>query len=74
MSCGGQATWFEFAREILRDSPVRVTPIATTDYPTPARRPAYGVLDTTKFAATFGFSLPHWRDALAECLAAGPVV
>ena len=73
LCCGGQATWFEFAREILRGTPVRVRPITTADYPTPARRPAYGVLDTSKFARTFGFSLPHWRDALAECLARPPV-
>lgn len=72
LSCGGQATWFEFAREILRETSVHVRPIPTSDYPTPARRPAYGVLDSSKFTRTFGFSLPHWRDALAECLATRP--
>jgi dTDP-4-dehydrorhamnose reductase len=46
----------------------RVTPIATRDYPTPARRPAYGVLGTAKFERTFGFALPGWRAALADCL------
>lgn len=70
LSCGGEATWYEFARAILGDvaSP-RVTPIPTRDYPTPAQRPAYGVLDTSKFRRTFGFTLPDWREALAECLA-----
>jgi dTDP-4-dehydrorhamnose reductase len=68
LSCTGQASWYEFAREILRDAPVNVRPIATTAYPTPARRPAYGVLDTTKFERSFGFALPDWRTALAECL------
>ena len=68
LSCTGQASWYAFAREILRDAPVRVVPIATAAYPTPARRPAYGVLDTARFAASFGFALPDWRAALAECL------
>ena len=47
----------------------RVTPITTAEYPTPARRPAYGVLATTRFRDTFGYALPPWRDALAACLA-----
>lgn len=73
LSCGGQASWFEFAGTILRDAAVRVRPIPTTAYPTPARRPAYGVLDTAKFSHAFGFTLPHWRDALTECLASAAV-
>jgi dTDP-4-dehydrorhamnose reductase len=44
-------------------------PIATADYPTPARRPAYGVLATARFEATFGFALPEWRKALESCVA-----
>ena len=48
---------------------VRVVPIPTSQYPTPARRPAYGVLATARFEATFGFALPSWRDALARCVA-----
>jgi dTDP-4-dehydrorhamnose reductase len=43
-------------------------PIATREYPTPARRPAYGVLATDKFERAFGFALPEWREALSECL------
>lgn len=73
LSCGGEATWFRFAQAVLRDTPrASVLPIATADYPTPARRPAYGVLDTTKFRRTFGFGLPDWRAALDECLASTP--
>lgn len=69
LSCGGQTTWYGFAKAFLRDAPaLRVLPIATADYPTPARRPPYGVLDTTKFRHAFGFSLPDWRAALDECL------
>jgi dTDP-4-dehydrorhamnose reductase len=70
LSCTGQASWYDFARAIVGDAPrPRVTPITTADYPTPARRPAYGVLATARFEATFGFSLPDWRQALASCLA-----
>ena len=70
LSCRGQASWYDFARAILGDAPrPRVVPIATADYPTPARRPAYGVLATARFERTFGFALPDWREALARCLA-----
>jgi len=70
LSSGGTTTWYEFARAIVGDAPrPRVTPIATADYPLPARRPAYGVLATAKFERTFGFALPGWRDALAACVA-----
>ena len=73
LSCGGEATWYRFAQAFLRDTKgLRVLPIATADYPTPARRPQYGVLDTTKFRQTFGFALPDWRAALDECLASPP--
>jgi dTDP-4-dehydrorhamnose reductase len=70
LSATGEASWHEFARAIVGDAArPRIVPIATAEYPLPARRPAYGVLDTRKFEATFGFALPHWRDALARCLA-----
>jgi len=69
LSCKGEASWYEFARAILGEGPKpRIVPVTTADYPTPARRPAYGVLDTSRFESTFGFALPRWRDALAECL------
>ena len=69
LSGSGEASWFDFARAII--GPVerpRVVPITTEQYPTPARRPAYAVLSSAKFAATFGFELPHWRVMLRECL------
>ena len=70
LSCRGQASWYDFARAIVGDvARPRVVPIATADYPTPARRPAYGVLDTARFERTFGFALPDWREELADCLA-----
>lgn len=70
-SCGA-TTWYGFARAILADdSSASITPIATSEYPTPARRPAYSVLDGTKFERAFGFALPDWRASLAECMASG---
>jgi dTDP-4-dehydrorhamnose reductase len=70
LSAGGATSWFDFARSIIGDvKRPRVVPITTTEYPTPARRPAYGVLATGKFDRTFGIALPTWDDALARCLA-----
>lgn len=70
LSATNFASWYDFARAIVGDVPKpRIVPIATVDYPLPARRPAYGVLDTARFEATFAFALPDWRDALACCLA-----
>jgi dTDP-4-dehydrorhamnose reductase len=70
LSAGGATSWFDFARAIIGDvKRPRVVPITTAEYPTPARRPAYGVLATGKFDRTFGIALPTWSDALARCLA-----
>ena len=70
LSCTGKASWHDFARAIVGDAPrPRILPIATADYPTPARRPAYGVLATARFESTFGFALPNWREALGRCVA-----
>ena len=72
MSSTGDASWHEFAGAIVGDrGKPRVVPITTTEYPLPARRPAYGVLATAKFEAAFAFSLPHWRAVLARCNASG---
>ena len=70
LSSAGSTTWHGFASAIVGDAKKpRVTPITTADYPTPARRPAYGVLATARFRSTFGFTLPAWQDVLAACLA-----
>jgi dTDP-4-dehydrorhamnose reductase len=72
LSAHGEASWHEFACAILAGAPgPRVVAITTAEYPTPARRPAYGVLATARFEATFGFALPHWREGLDRCLASG---
>src|SRR4029453_7586924 len=73
LSATGAASWYDFARAIVGDVPTpRVVPISPAAYPLPARRPAYGVLDTALFQATFGFALPDWGDELARCLANAP--
>jgi dTDP-4-dehydrorhamnose reductase len=69
-SSSGTTTWHGFAAAIIGGARTpKVTPITTAEYPTPARRPAYGVLATARFRDTFGYALPPWPDALAECLA-----
>jgi dTDP-4-dehydrorhamnose reductase len=70
ISCRGQTTWFDFAKAIIgRVDRPRVVAITTSEYPTPARRPAYSVLDTTRFERTFGIALPEWNVDLQACMA-----
>ena len=71
-SSTGATTWHGFAAAIIGNARTpKVTPITTAEYPTPARRPMYGVLATARFRAAFDYDLPPWRDALAACLASG---
>ena len=72
-TCGGETTWYGFARAIFDRwppaSPLILEPISTAAYPTPARRPAYSVLDTTRLQKVYGITPPHWTDALAALVA-----
>lgn len=67
LTADGEASWAEFATEVFLISArlggpnARVRAIATSDYPTPARRPAYSCLDGTKLAERHGIRLPDWR-------------
>jgi dTDP-4-dehydrorhamnose reductase len=73
LTARGATTWYGFARAILADVPrVRIVPITTAEYPTPARRPHWSVLDTARFERTFGFALPDWHASLVDCLASAP--
>ena len=67
----GSATWFEFAREIIRLAGVEaaVAPCSSGEYPTRAARPRYSTLDNTKVSAAFG-AMPPWQDALERYLRA----
>ena len=74
MTAAGSTSWCGLARAILSGSVLgnqpRVLPIPSSDYPTPARRPANSVLANDKFAHTFAFRLPSWQQQLDEVLAA----
>ncbi len=69
----GSTTWRDFAYEIVvgagLNGRVTVESITTSDYPTAAQRPAFSVLDTTRFATAFGWVPPRWRDGLQRCFA-----
>ncbi|GAB3628294.1 dTDP-4-dehydrorhamnose reductase [Pandoraea terrae] len=69
----GQTTWHGFTEAILARAQLGRRPIVhaigTADYPLPAPRPAYSVLDGDKLARTFGLRAPEWGDALDLCLA-----
>ncbi|MCW3074948.1 MAG: dTDP-4-dehydrorhamnose reductase [Flaviaesturariibacter sp.] len=66
-----ETTWFEFATAIKAHCQFTCTvdPITTDQYPTPAKRPAYSVLDTKKISATYGITIRDWQTSLADCLA-----
>ena len=71
----GIISWFDFASEVknLSNLSCSILPITTEQYPTPARRPKYSVLDKTKMRQTFGIELKDWKESLKECLAKMPV-
>lgn len=66
----GAASWYDFAKAIFELSAVKcsVNPITTDQYPTPASRPHYSLLNKTKIKKDFNLSIPYWRDSLKTCL------
>jgi dTDP-4-dehydrorhamnose reductase len=67
----GVISWYDFTKAIHRIAGItscRVSPLHTEEYPTPANRPHYSVLDKTKIKATFGFDIPYWEESLRECV------
>ncbi|MBL4676376.1 MAG: dTDP-4-dehydrorhamnose reductase [Mucilaginibacter sp.] len=66
----GDTTWFGFASAIheIAGTGIKVLPIPTTEYPTPARRPVYSVMDKSKIKQTFNFKIPQWQDSLKVCV------
>ena len=67
----GVISWYDFAKAIHRIAGItdcEVRPLHTVDYPTPARRPHYSVLDKTKIKETYGISIPYWEESLADCM------
>ncbi|MEG1586017.1 MAG: dTDP-4-dehydrorhamnose reductase [Bacteroidales bacterium] len=69
----GVCSWYDFALKIHQLAGIqncRVNPIATEEYPTPARRPYYSVMNKKKLKDTYGFRIPHWEESLRKCIAA----
>ena len=66
----GETTWFDFAAKIkaIAGLDCALNPIETKDFPTPAKRPAYSVLDTSKIEEALSIAIPHWEDALISCM------
>lgn len=72
----GVASWYDLALSAIEEATglgaklkcAAVEPILTPEYPTPARRPAYSVLDKKKIRSTFGLAIPHWRSSLKAML------
>ena len=68
----GVCSWYDFTQEIARQSghtACRILPCHSDEYPSPVKRPAYSVLDKTKFKQTFRQEIPYWVDGLSRCLA-----
>jgi len=66
----GVCSWYDFAKAIFEISGIdmKVNPIETKDYPTPAKRPHYSVLNKSKIKREFNLEIPYWRDSLKRCL------
>ncbi len=64
----GICSWYDFAVEIFKQNNVtiKVNPIPTSAYPTPAKRPKYSVLDKSKIKSTFGITIIKWQEALQQ--------
>lgn len=67
----GVTSWYDFTLAIHRLAGIttcHVRPLHTSEYPTPAARPHYSVLDKTKIKQTYGIEIPHWEKSLYECI------
>lgn len=67
----GAISWYDFTKAIHRIAGItgcNVKPIHTSEYPTPAARPHYSVLDKTKIKDTYGITIPYWEESLRECI------
>ena len=67
----GVISWYDFTKAIHRIAGItscHVSPLHTSEYPTPAARPHYSVLDKTKFKETYNVEVPYWEDSLKDCI------
>ena len=67
----GVISWYDFTKAIHRIAGIttcHVRPLHTSEYPTPAQRPHYSVLDKTKIKKTYGIEVPYWEESLEDCI------
>lgn len=67
----GVISWYDFTKAIHRIAGIttcHVRPLHTAEYPTPAHRPHYSVLDKTKIKQTYNLDIPYWEESLKECV------
>ncbi|MBE9467369.1 MAG: dTDP-4-dehydrorhamnose reductase [Bacteroidetes bacterium] len=66
----GVCSWYDFAKAIMELSKIncKINAIESKDYPTPATRPFYSVLNKSKIQNTFNILIPFWRDSLSQCI------
>ena len=66
----GICSWYDLAQAVMDIGELncRIHPITTKEFPLPAKRPHYSVLNTTLFRNKFGISIPHWRNSLSQCI------
>ncbi len=66
----GVASWYDFAKAIFEESEtkIKLLPIKTEEFLTPAKRPSYSVMDKSKIKETFNLEIPYWRDSLRSVL------
>ncbi len=66
----GVLSWYDFAKEIMNMAKIEceINPIETKEYPTPATRPHYSLLNKSKVKKAFGITIPYWKDSLDACL------
>lgn len=66
----GVASWYDFAKAIMEIGEIEceIYPIESKEYPTPAKRPNYSLLNKTKIKKDFSIQIPYWRDSLIDCI------
>lgn len=66
----GVCSWYDFAKEIMNLAGLtcKINPIETSQYPTPAKRPHYSLLNKSKIKNDYIIDIPYWKDSLDECL------
>lgn len=66
----GTCSWYDFAVDIMEQAGLdcKVIPIRSADFPSAVSRPPFSVLDKSRIKATYGISIPHWRNGLSRCI------